>query len=222
MRPGQARFTKKEWTIIRSCRTPYRVQQYLNVLPYNAEKDGETLRSFRQVVRHGTAHCLEAALAAAVILEQNAFAPLLLDLESQDDLDHVLFLYQRDGMWGTVGRSRDPGLHGRKPVFRRLRDLVDSYADPFVDFTGRIVGYGVCALDDLGRYDWRLSRRNVWRVQRHLTEMPHGRFHMTNQRYRYWRERYLAYKKRFPDRKPIYYPNRGTWEAGYPRGRSGM
>ena len=57
----------------RRCRTPLAVQRYLNALPYNHEPpaQGETLRSFRGVVRHGAAHCLEAALAAAVILEQH-------------------------------------------------------------------------------------------------------------------------------------------------------
>jgi hypothetical protein len=49
------------------------VQQWLNHLPYNAEQDGETLRGFRGVVRTGTAHCLEAALSAATILEQHRY-----------------------------------------------------------------------------------------------------------------------------------------------------
>ncbi|MBW1767316.1 MAG: hypothetical protein JRJ65_09735 [Deltaproteobacteria bacterium] len=60
-----------EWKIICRHRTPYQVQQFLNRLPYNHEKPKETLRSFRGVVRSGSAHCLEAALSAAVILEQH-------------------------------------------------------------------------------------------------------------------------------------------------------
>jgi hypothetical protein len=210
-------FTAKEFKIIRRYTTPYQVQQYLNGLPYNEEKRRETLRSFRGVVRYGEAHCLEAALAAAVILEQHGYAPLLLDMESQDHLDHVLFLYQKDGKWGTVARSRDPGLHGRKPVFSTLRALVDSYADPYIDHSGRIVGFGVGPLADLGHYDWRLSERNIWKVERFLMEVPHRRFHMPNDRYRYWYERYCAYKNRYPHRKPIYYTNRRCWTPGYPK-----
>ena len=66
-------FTGAERRVIGRCRTPAAVQQYLNGLPYNTEPPpgGATLRSFRGVVRHGTAHCMEAALAAAVILEQH-------------------------------------------------------------------------------------------------------------------------------------------------------
>ena len=217
MTPTPRAFTEKERKIIRRHRTPYQVQQFLNALPYNQEKGKETLRTFRGVVRHGSAHCLEAALSAAVILEQHGYPAMLLDLASQDGLDHVLFLYRKNGKWGTVARSRDPGLHGRKPVFDRLRDLVDSYADPYVDHSGRIIGFGVCDLTDLGGYDWRLSERNVRRVERFLIEMPHQPFRVSHQRYRYWYERYVAYKKRYPDRKPLYYPDRRTWTSGYPK-----
>jgi hypothetical protein len=217
MIPDRRAFTSKEWKIIRRHRTPYQVQQFLNALPYNHEKGKETLRSFRGVVSHGSAHCLEAALAATVILEQHGYPALLLDLASQDGLDHVLFLYRKKGKWGTVSRSRDPGLHGRKPVFGRLRDIVDSYADPYIDFSGRIIGFGVCDLAGLGGYDWRLSKRNVWRVERFLIEMPHRPFHMSDRRYRAWYERYVAYRKRYPLRKPLYYPNRGCWTPGYPK-----
>jgi len=217
MIPKREDFNAEEWKIIRRHKTPYQVQRFLNALPYNHEQGKETLRTFRQVVRNGSAHCLEAALAAAVILEQHGYPALLLDLASQDSLDHVLFLYRTEGKWGTVARSRDPGLHGRKPVFSRLRDLVDSYADPFIDLSGRIIAFGACNLSDLGGCDWRLSERNVWQVERFLIDMPHHPFRMPNQRYRAWHERYLAYKKRYPDRKPLYYPNRSCWTPGYPK-----
>ena len=100
------------------------------------------MRSFREVVKRKEAHCLEAAVGAAVILEQHGYPPLLLDLQSQDLLDHVIFVFKVDGRWGSVARSRDAGLHGRKPVYRSIRDLALSYFDPFVDLTGRLKGYG--------------------------------------------------------------------------------
>jgi len=217
VKPARDAFTRAELRVVERNRSPQRVQRWLNSLPYNRELAGETLRAFRGVVRTGTAHCLEAALSAATILDQHGFEPLLLDLESQDQLDHVLFLFRgSDGRWGTVGRSRDPGLHGRRPVFATLRALVDSYFDPFVDLSGRIIGYGVCHLEDLGGYDWRLSSRNVWKVQRHLVDMPHRSFHGSERRYHLWHQRYIAYRRRFPDRKPLYYPVRRSWMPGYP------
>ncbi|MHC4600507.1 MAG: hypothetical protein ACYS47_16045 [Planctomycetota bacterium] len=219
MKPPRRAFTAAEWRVVTSHRTPFAVQRFLNALPYNEEKSGETLRTFRPVIRLRSAHCLEAALTAAVILEQHGFPPRLLDLESQDDLDHVLFLYRKDGRWGTVARSRDPGLHGRKPIFRNLRDLVDSYADPYIDFTGRIVGFGVFDLGDLGGYDWRFSKRNVWRVQEALIKADHRRYHMADRRYRLWHERFKAFKERHPHRKPLYFDHKRCWTAGYPKGR---
>src|SRR4029453_14558663 len=109
-------------------RSPRDVQRFLNRLPYNTEPPpgGATLRSFRGVIANGSAHCLEAALFAAVALEQRGYPPLVISFESIDELDHVIFAYQRRNHWGSVARSRDPGLHGRKPVFATPRALAAS------------------------------------------------------------------------------------------------
>ena len=204
-------FRPKEWEIIQRYRTPRQVQRFLYSLPYNWEKEGETLRTLRGVIRHRTAHCLEAALAAATILEQHGYPPLLLDLESKDNLDHVLFLFRQRGRWGTVAQSRDLGLHGRKPVFRTLRDLVMSYIDTYVDHTARVVGYGVLDLRTLKRCDWRWSSRNVWAVEQELIRMPHRKVKTSDRRYRLMLRRFRAFKKKYPDRPVDFYPNQDQW-----------
>ena len=209
-RPSRAEFTAKERRIVARCRTPHLVQRWLKSLPYNFERRGETLRTFRVVTRLDTAHCLEAAITAATILEQHGYPPLLMDLESVDDLDHVLFVYRQDGRWGSVAKSRDPGLFGRKPIFRSLRDLARAYFAGYVDHTGRIDGYGLLDLRTL-RADWRLSERNVWTVQDALIRMPHHRIRMRDAEYAYWHDRYEQYKERFPDRRPAYYSDKRTW-----------
>src|SRR5438034_10927555 len=135
--PPRSAFTSQERRILERATTPERVQRWLESLPYNHEERGETLRTFRGVVRTGNGHCLEAALSAATILEQHGYPPTVLDLESKDDIDHVVFLFREGGKFGSVARSRDPGLHGRKPAFRSVRGLVFSYVDPYVDRTGR-------------------------------------------------------------------------------------
>ena len=211
--PPLTAFTTQERRVIRRLRTPIAVQRYLNALPYNTEPapGRATLRSFRGVVRHGTAHCLEAALAAVVILEQHGYPPLVLSFESIDHLDHVLFVYQERGRWGSIARSRDPGLHGRKPVFRTPRDLALSYVDPYVDFTGRVTGYAVVDLRLLGDYDWRLSDKNVWKVERMLLDYPHRSIRSSNTRIDRLRAKYRAFKKQFPDKKPLFYRDRHRW-----------
>jgi hypothetical protein len=211
--PPPAAFTAAERRAIDRCRAPHAVQRFLNALPYNQEpaEQGETLRSFRGVIRHGTAHCLEAALAAAVILEQHGWPPLVLSFESMDGLDHVIFVYQWRGRWGSVARSRDPGLHGRRPVFHSPRALALSYVDPYVDLSGRVQAYAVVDLRRMGRYDWRLSERNVWKVERMLLEYPHRPIRSSDARFARLRRRYRAFKKEFPDLKPVYYERRDGW-----------
>ena len=80
--PPISAFTPRERRVIRRCRTPAAVQAFLNALPYNTEPPPEpaTLRSFRGVVRRHTAHCLEAAISAAVILEQHGYPPRVMSL----------------------------------------------------------------------------------------------------------------------------------------------
>ena len=213
--PGAAPadFTAAERRLIGKLRTPLAVQRWLNRLPYNTEPPPgrATLRSFRGVVRHHTAHCLEAALSAAVILEQHGYPPLVLSFESIDELDHVIFVYERRGRWGSVARSRDPGLHGRKPVFATPRELAASYVDTYVDLTGRIEAFAVVDLRIMGTYDWRLSERNVWKVERMLLDTPHKPLRMPEARYRWFLERYREFKKRYPDRKPLFYDNKNRW-----------
>lgn len=212
MRPLKPAFTKKESALIRRLRTPEQVQRWLRSLPYNWERRGETLRSFREVVRRGEAHCLEATLAAAVILEQHGYPPLVVSFESKDGIDHVIYVFLRRRRWGAVARSRDAGLHGRKPVFRSIRDLVWNYFDPYVDFTGRITGYQLVDLRALGAYDWRVSKKNMWRVEQYLLKIPHRTLRSSDRRYRRLLERYRAYRRRHP-RRPVIeiYPGRHHW-----------
>ena len=87
MKPDKKHFTAAEWKLVQRLNTPARVQRYFSSLAYNRETNGGTMRSFRELVKAGETHCLEAAVGAAVILEQHGYLPLLLDLESQDLLD---------------------------------------------------------------------------------------------------------------------------------------
>ena len=225
----RAIFTLAERRLIARLNTPAKVQRYLNSLPYNTEPPPgrATLRSFRGVVRHHTAHCLEAALFAATVLEQHGYPPLVISFESIDELDHVIFVYRHpksrvdpesgvqsreSGVrWGSVARSRDPGLHGRKAVFATPRALAASYLDTYVDLTGRVTAFTVVDLRVLGGYDWRLSATNVWKVERMLLETRHQPLHMPDARFRQFRAAYRAFKKAHPDRKPLFYEGRKQW-----------
>jgi hypothetical protein len=209
--PTEDDFLLHERRIIQTYQSPEKVQNFLRSIPYNRELGGETCYSFRRALKENRVHCLEGALVAAVILEQHGYPPILVSIESQDNLDHVLLLFRRNDRYGSVARSRDIGLHGRKPVFRTVRDLVMSYFEPYIDKTARVTGYAVASLYELGNYDWRLSMRNVLKVERYLQDIPHTQVRSSETRYERARRRYLEFHREHPDRSPDYFANRSLW-----------
>lgn len=218
--PPPTAFSARERRLINRLRTPLAVQRWLDALPYNTEPapDPPTLRTFRGVAHTGTAHCLEAALSAAVILEQHGFPPLVMSLESIDGLDHVIFVYQARGRWGSVARSRDPGLHGRKPVFRSLRALALSYFEPYIDTSGCVRAYGAVDLRVLGGYNWRLSQKNAWAVAQLLYDIPHRPIRPSERRVDRLRAKYYKFRRENPGQKPVYY-DQSSWSVAIDRWR---
>ena len=145
------------------------------------------------------------------MLEQHGYPPLLLTFESVDGLDHVLFLYRANGRWGTVARSRDPGLHGRKAVFRSIRALVMSYVDEYIDANACVQSFATFDLRTLSAIDWRFSKRNVWAIERALTDLRHTPLKVPRARLQRMRARYIAFQKAHPDKKPLFYRAREKW-----------
>ena len=112
--------------ILQEMTSPLAVQEYLDSIPYIAE---ELDRSPMRVMADGQAHCLDGGIFAALALWRIGFRPLILDLvpaPGTDD-DHVLALFQVDGLWGAVAKSNYPNLRYREPVFRNLRELAMTY-----------------------------------------------------------------------------------------------
>jgi hypothetical protein len=86
-------------------------------MPYNWERQGGTLRSFREVLKRNEAHCLEAALVATVILEQHGYPPLLLDIESVDLLDHVILSFSKRDCGAQLAGRATWDCTGANPCF---------------------------------------------------------------------------------------------------------
>lgn len=185
-------------TLSKKYKTPKQVQQFLREFPYNNEKDGETCRSAYSALKAGSAHCLEATFIAAALLEQNGFPPLVISFESQDGLGHVAFIFKHNGKWGAIARSRDEGLHGRKPIFRSVRDLVWSYFDPYIDNTGKITEYRVADLND-SKVNWRYSSKNVWKAEKYLVGLTHKS--LVSSSFRYQKAFRIFKKMGHPNRK---------------------
>lgn len=176
--------------LAKKLKTPWQVQEYLRRLPYNREKKGETLFSAESALRRGRVHCFEAAFAAAAILEHHGYPPLVMSLESKDNLDHVIYVFKQRNRWGAIALSRDDGLHGRPARYRSLRDLAWSYYAPYVDKSGKITGYQAAHLDDCGA-DWRGSKKNVWKAEKYLIKLKHKPLKSSKTRYKKLLQDYL-------------------------------
>ena len=168
--------TSNEQRLLRSLSTPWKVQRYLDALPYNKERDGLTCRSPRKVIRHETAHCFEAALFAAAALRVNGKPPLILDLESVRDDDHVIAVFRMDGHWGAIAKSNYAGLRFREPVYRSLRELVMSYFEHYYNLKGEKTLRAYSRPVNLARFDsvnWMTSEENLWVIPEYLVEIRH-------------------------------------------------
>ncbi|MFN7825059.1 MAG: hypothetical protein ACK5P6_06850 [Pseudobdellovibrionaceae bacterium] len=165
--------------LAKKLRTPARVQRYISQLKYNKKS---TLYSALTTYQKRSAHCMEGAMLAAAICEQLGFPPLVMSFESVDSLDHVIFIYRSNGRWGSIGQSRDLGLHGRKPVFKSLKALALSYHEPYIDLTGRITGFGVASLEET-KCNWRTSSRSVWKAENFLLELKHIKIPISERKY---------------------------------------
>ena len=171
-------FTPAERTALRRLSTPMKIQQWLDRLTYNMEKDGETLRSPRRVLRDRTAHCMEGALFAAAARRMAGAPALIMDLTAVDDDDHVIAPFRHRGHWGAIATSKFSGLRFREPVYRTLRELAMSYFEPYFSLARErtLRGYGRPV--NLARFDrlhWMTTEDDLWPISRHLERIPHVR-----------------------------------------------
>lgn len=184
MTNSQASIFKK---LSKKYNTPKKVQTYISSFKYNKKP---TMRSAIETWRRQEAHCMEGAFLAAAILEPLGYPPLVLSFESIDLLEHVIFIYKKNNLWGAIGCSRDRGIKGRKPIFKSIHALTLSYYEPYIDKTGRITAYQQANLNDT-KSDWRYSKRNVWKAENYLLELAHIKLKSSDKRYKAIKDRYI-------------------------------
>ena len=168
--------TRSEVGLLRRLSTPDKVQRYLDDLTYNIEKHGDTVRSPRRVMRDRTAHCAEGAFLAAAAFRVNGRPPLLVDLEADNDDDHVLAVYRERGLWGSVATSKFSGLRFRAPVYRTIRELVMSYFEDYFNWDGDRTLRAYSRPLSLARFDginWMTAEDDLWPVVEWLTVAHH-------------------------------------------------
>ena len=126
-------WSSEEITFLKKFHDPYSIQEFLDSIDYNSNYE---CRSPRWVMKRRMAHCFEGALFAAAALEFIGYKPLIVDMKSYNDDDHVIAVFKEDGHWGAVAKSNFTTLRYREPVYRSLRELVMSYFDFYFNVNG--------------------------------------------------------------------------------------
>ena len=158
---------------LRALKTPAQIQKFIDALPYQY---ADTAGSPQRTLRERKGHCLEGALVAAAALRVNGHPPLLMDLESVRDDDHVLAIYREGGLWGSIAKSNFAGLRFRAPVYRTPRELALSYFDTYYNLRGErtLRSYsGPVNLERLDSKHWMTSEEEVWCVAELLIAARH-------------------------------------------------
>ena len=168
-----AQFTPAELRKLRSFKDPYGIQRFLDDMPYHL---ADTAWSPRLVLRERTSHCMEGAIFAAAALRALGFPPLLLDLEAENDTDHVLAVFRIRGHWGAVAQSNYTGCRYREPVYRSLRELAMSYFNIYFNMRGERTLRNFSRPVHLARFDhleWMTSAEPIWFIPNYLCDIYH-------------------------------------------------
>jgi len=126
-------WTQDEIKFLKTLSDPDKIQGFLDSIEYNPNYE---CRSPRWVIRKRSAHCFEGALFAASALQFIGYQPLIIDMKSFNDDDHVIAVFKVDNHWGSVAKSNFTSLRFREPVYRSLRELVMSYFDFYFNLNG--------------------------------------------------------------------------------------
>lgn len=172
---------QKEFAIFKKLSSPKKIQDFLDSMPINHEKNGETYMSVRRTLREKKAHCFEGALVAAYALYIHNRKPLLLDLSTtSSDIDHVVALYKENGYWGAISKTNHACLRFRDPVYKTIRELAVSYFhEYFLNETGVKTLRAYSRPFDLTKYinskdmDWVNSEEDVTALVDALEDSPH-------------------------------------------------
>lgn len=157
--------------------TPEKIQNYLDSIPFNYEKNGETCMSPARVLAEKKAHCIEGAMLAAAALMQQGHKPLIMSLKVRgDDYDHVVALFKRNGYWGAISKTNHAVLRYRDPVYRTIRELALSYFhEYFLVSTGEKTLHGYSHPINLNRFGkrWVHEEQDLWKIAETVFDMEH-------------------------------------------------
>jgi len=152
-----------------------KIKAILDSLQYK-HTPGEVKSAFRTLeTQEGC--CLEGALVANLFLDILGQQPRILHIGTdrktiidgeQVIVGHSLAIYEFQGKFGTIAKSRYPELTHRQPLFTTPIDLIISYIKAFQKHGYEPTCWAIFDLQT-SRLDWRNSSRNVHALNREIT-----------------------------------------------------
>lgn len=166
----------KEFVFLKKLNTPNKIQNFLESIPFNYEKNGETCMSPAKVLRERKAHCIEGALLAAVCLWINEEKPLIVNLKVKStDQDHIITLFKRNGYWGAISKTNHNVLRFRDPIYKTVRELIVSYFhEYFLVSNGDKTLLGYTKPVNLKKFGtkWVTSEEDLWDIAEIIHDSP--------------------------------------------------
>lgn len=157
--------------------TPAKVQDFLNSLKFNFEKNGvHTIKSPIRVLREKNAHCLEGAILGAYILSLHGHKPLLLHLQTtKHDFDHIIVPFQERKLWGALSKTNHGVLRYREPIYKNTRELVLSYFHEYFLNDGRktLRKYSMSLNLNVFEKGWEVEKEDLWGIDEELDKIKH-------------------------------------------------
>lgn len=169
--------TSEDKKILKGLNTPHKIQDFLDKLPQNHEKNGETCMSPHSVLKEKRAHCIEGAMLAATALWLAGEQPLVMSLKvSKGDDDHIVALYKKNGYWGAISKTNHAVLRFRDPIYKTPRELALSYFhEYFLTKTGKKTMQGYSKPINLKRFGkkWVNEENDLWSIAEVIFDMTH-------------------------------------------------
>lgn len=168
-------FSKKEIARLKKLKDPRDIQTFINKIPINFEKEGETCKSPFETLKKQSAHCMEGALLACFIFSLNKQKSYLLHLKTiKGDLDHVICVFKKDRCFGAISKTNHSVLRYRDPVYKTIRELVMSYFHEYTDDKGKKTLRSYSDLIDLSKIkNWETAGEDLWYIDKMLDKVKH-------------------------------------------------
>ena len=158
---------------LKQFKKPHDIQLYLNNIRYNPDKG---TNSPGKVLKMQKANCFEGALFAAAALRVLGHKPLIVDIMSVNDDDHIIAVFKHNNCFGAVAKSNTTTLRFREPIYKTLKELILSYFEFYFNTLGEKTMRSYSNPVDLSRFDklnWMETEDNLDYIGDYLYTVKH-------------------------------------------------